>query len=137
MTMRSMGLGQDDVNEVFKRAVFNIVGRNQDDHTKNFGFLMNKKGVWKLSPAFDLTYAYDPHGKWTKVHQIKLNRKQDNFTEKDIVAFGKYCNITEKTSLDILKNTISEFLKFEDLATQYDVSKSLKDTVLGNLRLKF
>lgn len=137
MTMRSMGLGQDDVNEVFKRAVFNIVGRNQDDHTKNFGFLMNKKGVWKLSPAFDMTYAYDPTGKWTKVHQIKLNRKQDNFTEKDIVAFGKYCNITEKISLEILENTISEFLKFEDWATQYAVSKSLKDTVLSNLRLKF
>ena len=88
LLVRELGLGQDSVTELFRRAVFNVIGRNQDDHTKNFGFLMNKTGAWQLSPAFDMTYAFDPTGKWTKVHQIRLNRKQDH---KRIFSFSDPC----------------------------------------------
>jgi len=134
LATRELGLGQDSITELFKRAIFNIVGRNQDDHTKNFGFLMDKRGVWRLSPAFDMTYSYDPTGKWTNVHQIRFNGKQDNFTLEDIVAFGKYCNLSERKSNEILKQIIDSFLKFEELANKYDVESELKSTVLKNLR---
>lgn len=70
---------------------------------------MDKSVKWRLSPAFDLTYSYDPRGSWTKVHQLKLNNKQDDFTVDDIVAFEKYCNLSEKKSQEILKNTQSHF----------------------------
>lgn len=135
LNIRELGLGQDNVTEIFKRAVFNIVGRNQDDHTKNFGFLMNKKGEWTLSPAFDMTYSYDPTGKWTKVHQIKLNGKQDNFTIEDILKFGKYCNLTKKQSSHILENTINVFKEFENLADEYNIDTELKQSVLKSLRM--
>lgn len=135
LAIRDMQLGQKAVTEVFRRAVFNIVGRNQDDHTKNFGFIMNKKGEWSLSAAFDMTYSYDATGKWTKVHQIKLNRKQDDFILSDIVEFGKYCNLSEKKSTEILKNTISEFLKFEKLAKEYRVDNELRVSVGNKLRI--
>lgn len=134
LTARRMKLGQNTITEIFKRAVFNIVGRNQDDHTKNFGFLMNKSGKWKLSPAFDLTYSYDPTGSWTKVHQLKLNNKQDNFTVEDIIAFGNYCTLSEKKSKEILKTTQTHFLAFETLANKYAVDDALKKTIMGNLR---
>ena len=57
--------------------VFNVVARNQDDHTKNIAFLMDADGQWSLSPAFDLTYAYNPDGAWTSRHQMTLNGKRD------------------------------------------------------------
>ncbi len=142
MTARQLGLGQDAVTEIFRRAVFNIVGRNQDDHTKNFGFLMDKGGKWSLSPAFDMTYAYDSTGMWTKAHQIKLNGKQDGFTIEDIVAFGKYCNLNEKRAKEILVHTIACFSDFGMLAEEYLVSKELKEAICESLgkrrkKLKF
>ncbi len=135
LNIRQLGLGQDEVTEIFKRAVFNVIGRNQDDHTKNFGFIMNKKGEWKLAPSFDMTYSYDPTGKWTKVHQIKLNGKQDEFTVDDIVEFGAYCNLTKLQAVKILEDTKIAFKEFENLADEYNVDEELKKTILDNLRM--
>ena len=135
LNLRELKFGQDEIDEIFRRAIFNIVGRNQDDHTKNFGFLMNKKGEWRLSPAFDMTYSYDSTGKWTKSHQISLNKKRDGFTRNDIISFGKYCNITEKKSIEILDKTLDVFKRFEELAEKYNVPKELKKTIISNLRV--
>jgi len=134
LNAKQLKLGQNEITQIFKRATFNIVGRNQDDHTKNFGFLMNKNGEWSLSPSFDMTYSYDPSGKWTKVHQIKLNGKQDNFTKKDIITFGKYCNLSEKQSLEILNSIVNEFSEFDTLADKFNVDSKLKKTVLNAIR---
>jgi len=134
LNSKQLNLGQDEITQIFRRAVFNIVGRNQDDHTKNFGFLMDKSGKWSLSPSFDMTYSYDPSGKWTKVHQIKLNGKQDKFTKEDILNFGKYCNLSEKQSLDIINNTVKEFLEFDNLADKFSVNSNLKRTIISNIR---
>jgi serine/threonine-protein kinase HipA len=132
--IKDMKLGQKALTEIFRRAVFNIVGRNQDDHTKNFGFLMNKKGEWSLAPAFDMTYSYDPYGKWTKTHQIRLNLKQDGFTYDDIIEFAKYCNLTENAANKILKLTQNEFKTFGSYAKEYKVGHELAQTVVGNMR---
>src|SRR3546814_271394 len=72
-----------DVEQQFRRMVFNIVARNQDDHVKNIAFLMDKRGRWSLSPAFDLTYSYNPSGTWTARHPMTLNGKRDDFTMDD------------------------------------------------------
>ncbi|MCK5519488.1 MAG: type II toxin-antitoxin system HipA family toxin [Candidatus Marinimicrobia bacterium] len=133
---RELGLGQDEITELFRRAVFNIIGRNQDDHTKNFGFLMDKFGAWKLSPAFDMTYSYDPKGKWTKIHQIKLNRKQDDFSRSDLIDFGRYCNLDTNKSNIIISSIINEFSYFEKYAKDYNVEMHLATTVQNNLRIK-
>lgn len=74
------------VLEAFKRIVFNIIFRNQDDHTKNFGFLMDKNGVWKIAPAFDLTFVYIHSLRST--HQMTLNGKDEAFTLEDLIKVG-------------------------------------------------
>lgn len=136
LTARRLGLKQGEITQLFRRAIFNIVGRNQDDHTKNFGFLMDRDGKWKLSPAFDMTYSYDPTGKWTKGHQITLGGKQDGFTKEDIVTFGQYCNITQKKALEILTTTKENFKSFKALANQYTISDAIVNTVWENLRFE-
>jgi len=132
---RQLGLGQGAVTELFRRAVFNVVGRNQDDHTKNFGFLMDKSGKWSLSPAFDMTYSYDPQGQWTRTHQIRLNLKQDDFLKEDLITFGKYCNLSKKKSEKIIDRTVEEFKKFSKYAKELDVDPDLRTTIEKNLRL--
>lgn len=96
---------------------------------------MNKQGEWSLSPAFDITYSYDPTGKWTKSHQINLNGKNSNFTRNDIIEFGQFCSIKSNKAIAILEDIKNSFLDFENLADKYKVSEDLKNTVMKNLRL--
>ncbi|ORU91405.1 MAG: hypothetical protein A6F72_02360 [Cycloclasticus sp. symbiont of Poecilosclerida sp. N] len=135
MTAKQLGLGQSVLTEIFKRAVFNIVGCNQDDHTKNFGFLMNKAGEWSLAPAFDLTYAFDPQGMWTSTHQIKLSGKQTDFVREDLLKFAEYCHLNERKAGVIIERTTAAFQQFEVQAKKLAVSNELLCTVRDNLRL--
>jgi serine/threonine-protein kinase HipA len=86
LVIRTLNLPMSSVEEMFRRMVFNIVARNQDDHVKNIAFLMDKSGQWSLAPAFDVTYSVQPSGKWTLTHQMTLNDKQDGFTLEDFQA---------------------------------------------------
>lgn len=131
---RELGLGQDAITELFRRTVFNIIGRNQDDHTKNFGFLMNKHGEWSLAPAFDLTYAYDPAGRWTRVHQLRLGRKQDGFERADLINFGRYCNLGIKKAEQIITEVKAAFDGFKGRAHEWALNPALSETVWQNLR---
>jgi serine/threonine-protein kinase HipA len=84
--IRRLGLSMDAVEEQFRRMVFNVIARNQDDHVKNIAFLMNKRGQWSLAPAFDVMYAYNPSGTWTASHQMSLAGKREGFTLDDLKA---------------------------------------------------
>ena len=88
--IRRLDLGIDAVEQQFRRMVFNIIARNQDDHVKNIAFLMDKAGRWSLAPAFDMTYAYQPEGVWTSRHQMTMNGKQDDFELDDFKACASY-----------------------------------------------
>src|ERR1044072_1630757 len=83
LIMRQLDFPVSEIEQMFRRVVFNILARNQDDHVKNIAFLMNKEGVWSLAPAFDLTYSYNPQGLWTSKHQMTLNGKRDHFPLAD------------------------------------------------------
>lgn len=135
MLIRQLHLGQDTILELYRRAIFNIVGRNQDDHTKNFGFLMEKTGVWNLSPTFDATYAFDPTGTWTSMHQIRMNGKQDEFTRSDLIQFAAYCNIGAKKANELIDTTIDAFSHFQERAKELDIDRILSRTIYKNLRL--
>ena len=71
-TIRALGMPMDRIEQQFRRMAFNIIGRNQDDHVENIAFLMDQSGSWDLSPAYDMTYSYNPSGDWTASHQMSL-----------------------------------------------------------------
>ncbi|MBE0594916.1 MAG: type II toxin-antitoxin system HipA family toxin [Gemmatimonadales bacterium] len=102
-TIRLLGLPAHDIEQQFRRAVFNVLVRNQDDHVKNIAFLMNRQGEWRLSPAFDVSYAYNPDGSWTHQHQMSLSGKRDHFALSDLVAFGVFCDLKPKKAEDIVR----------------------------------
>ena len=83
--MHELGLENADFAEQFRRMVFNVIARNQDDHTKNIAYLMDKTGSWSLSPAFDVIYAWNPDGAWTAQHQMTINGLRDGFTRQDML----------------------------------------------------
>lgn len=91
--MRQLRLPYSDAEQLYTRMVFNVVARNQDDHTKNISFLMDKSGRWSLSPAYDVTYAYNPENKWIGKHQLAVNGKRENITREDLLSVAKQMNI--------------------------------------------
>lgn len=101
-TARRLGLPQPDLTELFRRAVFNILSRNQDDHTKNIAFRMDRSGNWRLAPAFDLIYAYNPTGAWTNRHQMTLNGKRDGFLTEDLLAAASAADLKAPKAKSIL-----------------------------------
>jgi serine/threonine protein kinase HipA of HipAB toxin-antitoxin module len=74
--MKQIGLGANEVEQFYRRMVFNVLAVNRDDHVKNVSFLMNRDGIWKLSPAYDVTFSYNPTNKWLRAHQMTVNGKQ-------------------------------------------------------------
>ncbi len=97
--MRALRLPYSQAKEMFRRMVFNVVVRNQDDHTKNISFLMNENGIWRLSPAYDMGYAYNPNGGWTATHQMSINGKFDGITRKDLLECANRNNIKEAAQI--------------------------------------
>jgi len=93
--MRKLRLPKADAVQLFRRMVFNVLARNQDDHTKNIAFLMDQTGTWRLSPAYDVTYAHNPAGKWTNTHQMTINGKLDGFTIEDLVVVGESIRLSD------------------------------------------
>ncbi|MBL0940031.1 MAG: type II toxin-antitoxin system HipA family toxin [Gemmatimonadaceae bacterium] len=85
-TIRLLGMGQPAIDQAFRRMVFNMAARNQDDHVKNVAFLMSPNGKWRLAPAFDVTWAHG--GKWAGTHQMTARGKDDHFTRDDLLTLG-------------------------------------------------
>jgi serine/threonine-protein kinase HipA len=83
--VQQLRLGYPALAEMFRRMVFNIVARNQDDHTRNIAFLMDEQGQWRLAPAFDVMWAYNTSGPWTNQHQMSVGGKRDGFMRADLV----------------------------------------------------
>lgn len=92
-TARALGLGQDALDQLFLRMVFNLVTRNQDDHTKNHAFLMDGHGRWRLSPAYDLCFSYKPGSRWIDQHQLCCNGKRDGFTRDDLAQAARAADL--------------------------------------------
>jgi len=123
---------QSAVNEQFKRMVFNIVGRNQDDHAKNFSFIMNEDGVWNISPAYDITYAYGSG--YTKEHQMSINAKTSNINLEDLYKIADIVDIPQKEVNLIVENIGDKFLEFKKRALNLGIDKNLIEDINKNIR---
>ncbi len=108
--MRALRLPYSDAQEMFRRMVFNIVARNQDDHTKNVSFLMNDQGKWQLAPAYDMVYSYNPLGQWTATHQMSVNGHFAPISRADLLACAAQNNIKNAAEIiDEVCTTVSRF----------------------------
>lgn len=133
-TIRLLRLPSYDLGQQFRRAVFNIMVRNQDDHVKNIAFLMNRKGEWRLTPAFDVSYAYNPTGPWTGQHQMSLNGKRDHFHRSDMIEFGLFCGIKANSASNTVNEIKEVVLEWPKYAVQVGVPASMADAILLTLR---
>lgn len=131
--MRALRLPYSQAQEMYRRMVFNVVIRNQDDHTKNISFLMDRQGKWTLSPAYDMGFAYNPKGGWTAQHQMSINGKFDDITRQDLLEFAKRNNIKEAT--EIIDRIAEVSSRWPLLARECEVPQPMIEAIMPNLKL--
>ncbi len=130
--MKRLRLPYNQLEQQYRRMLFNVIARNHDDHVKNFSFLMDKTGKWQIAPAYDLTYQYKEGGTWTNVHQSSINGKFDNFTKEDLLGFAKTFGI--KKANHILEEVITAVSLWNKIAKEMDIPKKDIETICKNLR---
>ncbi|PKM15604.1 MAG: toxin HipA [Gammaproteobacteria bacterium HGW-Gammaproteobacteria-2] len=137
LVIRQLQLPMADVEQQFRRMVFNIVARNQDDHVKNIAFLMDRQGRWSLSPAFDLTYSYNPSGAWTASHQMTLNGKRDGFTMDDFKQCANAAVMKRGRAERIVAEVIAAVARWPEFAAAAKVDARWREQIHEHLRLEF
>lgn len=104
--IRLLNSSMSDVEQLYRRMVFNVIFVNQDDHVKNISFLMNKMGEWRLSPAYDITFSYNLNNRWLKAHQMLVNGKSEKITYNDLISAGKNMGIASSKCKKIINDVI-------------------------------
>lgn len=135
LLMRQLALSVEDIEELFRRMVFNVIARNQGDHVKNIAFLMDKTGTWSLSPAFDITYSFNPTGEWTSNHQMSINGKVNNFSLDDFKACARVASMKRGRAEKIIDEVKLVVSGWEKYARDADVDPLQVDRIKPTLRL--
>lgn len=127
--IRRLGLGKDAIEEQVRRAIFNVLARNQDDRVKNIAFLMDQQGRWQLSPAFDISSVWNPGGEWTGKHQMSLAGKRDHFLRDDLLGFAVTAGIKTGRA-NLLVETVGAAVKrWREFAQQAGVETPQIDQI--------
>ena len=123
MYMKEIGLSYKEIEQFYRRMVFNCLAVNQDDHVKNISFIMDKTGKWMLSPAYDITFSYDLSNKWLCAHQMTINGKTNEINKSDILTAGAKMGIKEKRCKDIISEIGVKVSEFESFAEQAGIKE--------------
>ncbi len=134
-TGRLLKLPRKDLEQQVRRAYFNVIIRNQDDHTKNIAYLMDRSGKWTLSPAFDVVYAYNPSGSWTSQHQMSINGKTKDFSDDDLIALASFADIGKSRAQKMLAEIRDVVMSWERYAERAGVPEDLAKRAKNGFRL--
>lgn len=130
-TMRELKLDYQDIEQMFRRMVFNVIARNCDDHTKNFSFRLKREGKWELSPAYDICYAYSPDNRWINQHALSMNNKRKDITIQDLLSVEKSIKTKKAVSIiNEISDTVSQWIKFAD---EVNVTPELRNKIAQSL----
>ena len=130
---RRLGILSSDVEQIYRRMVFNCKTFNMDDHVKNVSFLMDRKGVWSLSPAYDLTYAYKPGNKWISKHQMTVNGKNFDITDDDIILAGRDMGLSGQKCKKILEQGNKVVSEWKTYAEKCGINEELATIIDNNI----
>lgn len=134
--MKILGLSYKEIEQFYRRMVFNCIAVNQDDHVKNISFLMDRNGIWRLSPAYDVTFSYNPDNKWLRAHQMTVNGKTMEISFTDLVESGINMGIKEKRCKDIINEIHTEVLSFTKYAEMAGLGEPTADYILSVINEK-
>ena len=131
--MKEIGISYKEIEQFYRRMVFNCLAVNQDDHVKNISFIMDRGGRWKLAPAYDITFSYDSANKWLRAHQMTVNGKTTAIRVSDLLEAGIKMGIKKKRCMDIIdeiSRTVSAFEVYAEQAGVKEETAALINSVI-------
>ena len=129
MFARKLGIGMSGVEQIYRRMVFSDIGKNYDDHVKNFSFLMDRKGKWVLSPAYDISFSYSPGNRWISRHQMTINNKSTNITDEDLIQCGLNMGLNKRKCREIIENTRKVVSKWKQYAEKCKIKENRAEEI--------
>lgn len=135
--MKELGIIYKDIEQFYRRMVFNCLAVNQDDHVKNVSFIMDRNGKWKLSPAYDITFSYNSTNKWLRAHQMTVNGKTTDIELSDLLAAGKWMGIKERRCKDIINEvgaSVDDFISIaEKVGIKEKTAEYIRSIIIRNM----
>lgn len=119
-----------DLLAAFKQMVFNIFTNNRDDHVKNFSFIMNHRGEWALSPAYDLVYSPGPGGE----HSMTILGEGKTPTKAHVYQLAKKHGVKKKLIDTIIEQVSNAANRFKTHAQTAGVSESTINEILACIK---
>ncbi len=123
MYMKEVEISYKEIEQFYRRMVFNCLAVNQDDHVKNISFLMDRNGKWSLSPAYDITFSYNLTNKWLRAHQMTVNGKTAGIELSDLLEAGSKMGIKERRCKDIIREVLTSVREFPVFAEQAGIKE--------------
>ena len=136
LLIRRLGLGTPVAEQQFRRMVFNILARNQDDHVKNVAFLMDREGAWSLAPAYDVIWAWKPGNPWLGSHQMSVNGKRDGFSVADLRAVAAVASLPRGRAETIHAEVGEAVAGWPGVAEEVGVDEPMVEQIARSHRLK-
>ena len=133
LVITRLKLGDEALAQAFRRMCFNVMSRNCDDHTKNFGFLLKQGEPWQLSPAYDVTHAHNPKGEWTYQHLMSVNGKFADITRQDLLEEGD--RFLVRRPKDLLNEVRAAIENWSSHAKEANLREATQDRVAADFRL--
>ncbi len=135
LLIRRLGLATPVVEQQFRRMVFNVVARNQDDHVKNVAFVMDRDGAWSLAPAYDVIWAWQPGNVWLQSHQMSINGKRDAFSVADLRAVAALAGLKRGRAEAILAQVSEAVAGWRAVAEEVGVDERMAEQIADSHRL--
>lgn len=131
---RRLGIGKEGIKQIYKRMVFNVLSANCDDHVKNFSFLMDRQGRWSISPAYDLTFSYNPNNRWISEHQMKINNKTNSITDDDMITCGTGMGLSKEYCRETIEKARIVVDHWDKYAEKAGISERRTDEIRNGIR---
>jgi len=135
LLVRRLRLGAASSEQLFRRMVFNVVARNQDDHVKNIALLMDRSGAWALAPAYDVTWAWQPGNPWLGSHQMSINGKRDGFSVADLRAVARVAGLKRGRADAILAEVTGAVGRWRTIAAETELDEQMTEQIARSHRL--
>lgn len=126
---------KQDTIQLYTRMLFNVLAVNHDDHVKNISFLMDRNGKWSLSPAYDVTYAFNPAGRWTRMHQMSINGKRESFVLKDFWTCAQNASLRKNEAEAAFENVMAALKAWPACAEKAGLIQKRMKEIQDNMQM--
>ena len=132
--LKAIGITSSQIEQFYRRMVFNVLAVNQDDHVKNISVLMDRKGVWTLSPAYDITFSYSENNRWLSAHQMTINGKNKDITLEDLQTAGQRMGIHKKKINAMIEQVRDAVNDWNEIAGEVGIREKTADYIAGKIK---